>query len=321
MDAITLYQYGFDCAVASLGTALTQEHAAMLAKYTNQVVLTYDNDQAGQNATRRAIPMLEKTGVEVRVLRMQGAKDPDEFLKKYGADRFKLLLEQSKNHIEYRLTTLQQNYDLSADDGRVAFLHEAANLIASLNSAVEREIYGARAAEAAGISDDAMKLEVKKAFNKRMAQERAKQKKQDLAPSMAQQPVERSLHYENMKSAMAEEGLIRMLSKEPALFSQIGQLTSKMFSVPLLGRAFDALQQQNQRGLQVTLAGLGEEFTPQEIAHLTRVVQKDDRLISDEAFLDYRNTVIDEYQKSDLHTATDLLALRDRLKDKKGYGG
>lgn len=81
MDAIALHQYGFDCAVASLGTSLTEEHANILAKYTNQVILTYDGDEAGQNATRRAIPMLEKTGIQVRVLRMQGAKDPDEFLK------------------------------------------------------------------------------------------------------------------------------------------------------------------------------------------------------------------------------------------------
>ncbi len=93
MDAIALHQYGFDCAVASLGTTLTEEHAAMLAKYTEEVVLTYDGDEAGQTATRRAIAMLEKTGVQVRVLRMQGAKDPDEFLKQYGADRFRLLLE------------------------------------------------------------------------------------------------------------------------------------------------------------------------------------------------------------------------------------
>ncbi len=88
MDAIALHQYGFDCAVASLGTSLTQEHADLLSKYTNEVVLTYDGDAAGQNATQRAIPMLERTGLRVKILRMRGAKDPDEFLKKYGADRF-----------------------------------------------------------------------------------------------------------------------------------------------------------------------------------------------------------------------------------------
>ena len=82
MDAIALHQYGFDCAVASLGTALTEEHAQLLAKYTQQVVLTYDGDEAGQNATRRAIPMLERAGLQVKILRMKGAKDPDEFLKR-----------------------------------------------------------------------------------------------------------------------------------------------------------------------------------------------------------------------------------------------
>ena len=158
MDAITLYQYGFDCAVASLGTSLTREHAAMLSKYTNEVILTYDGDEAGQNATRRAVPMLEETGLQVRVLRMQGAKDPDEFLKKYGADRFKLLLEQSTNHIEYALASLQAKYHLEVDDERVAFLQAAAALISGLHSAVEREVYGARAAEAAGISAQAMQL-------------------------------------------------------------------------------------------------------------------------------------------------------------------
>ena len=262
MDAITLYQYGFDCAVASLGTSLTREHAAMLSKYTNEVILTYDGDEAGQNATRRAVPMLEETGLQVRVLRMQGAKDPDEFLKKYGADRFKLLLEQSTNHIEYALASLQAKYHLEVDDERVAFLQAAAALISGLHSAVEREVYGARAAEAAGISTQAMQLEVKKAFQKRVAKERAKQKQRDLAPAKAQQPVERALHYENMRSAMAEEGLIRMLLREPDLLGEIGSLTPQMFSVPLLGRVLETMLDRSAHGLQLSLASLPESFSP-----------------------------------------------------------
>ena len=109
MDAIALHQYGFDCAVASLGTSLTQEHADMLSKYTDELVLTYDGDEAGQNATQRAIPMLERTGLRVRILRMRGAKDPDEFLKKYGADRFRLLLESCENPVSYTHLTLPTN--------------------------------------------------------------------------------------------------------------------------------------------------------------------------------------------------------------------
>ena len=125
MDAIALHQYGFDCAVASLGTALTEEHAQLLAKYTKQVVLTYDGDEAGQNATRRAIPMLERAGLQVKILRMQGAKDPDEFLKAYGANKFQALLQKSENQAEYRLISLQNKYDLSDDAQKVSFLKEA----------------------------------------------------------------------------------------------------------------------------------------------------------------------------------------------------
>ena len=321
LDAISLYQYGFDCAVASLGTALTQEHAAMLSKYTNQVVLTYDADQAGQNATKRAIPMLEKTGIKVRVLRMQGAKDPDEFLKKYGPDRFKLLLEQSKNQVEYRLSSLQQGYDLAVDDQRIAYLHAAADLIAALPSAVEREIYGTKVAEQTGITAQTMQLEVQKARKKLLAREKQRQQKKNLAPAAAQQPLDRKLHYDNVKSAMAEEGMLRMLIKEPLLFDQVQDLNGEVFSVPLFGRAFEALRNQHERGLQVTLAGLGEEFSPQEVAHLTRVLQKDDQLVNETAFADYRRIILSEHEKADLHSAADLLMLRNRMKEKKGYGG
>jgi DNA primase len=135
MDAIALHQYGFDCAVASLGTSLTEEHALILQKYTKQVVITYDGDQAGQDATRRAISLLEKSGVEIRVLRMQGAKDPDEFLKQYGPDRFRLLLDQSENHAAYGLESIRRKFDLSRDDQRVEFLREAARYVAGLPGA------------------------------------------------------------------------------------------------------------------------------------------------------------------------------------------
>ena len=127
MDAIALHQYGFDCAVASLGTALTPDGAALLSKYTDEVVLIYDGDAAGQNATQRAIPILEKAGLKVRVLQMQGAKDPDEYLKKFGPDRFKLLLEGSANRVEYQLNAIRKKYDLSVDDEKVQYVRSYQN--------------------------------------------------------------------------------------------------------------------------------------------------------------------------------------------------
>ena len=159
MDAVALHQYGFDCAVASLGTSLTEEHAVLLSRYTQQVVLIYDGDEAGQNATRRAIPMLEKAGLQVKVLKMRDAKDPDEFLKKYGADRFKLLLEESSNRVEYQLGAIRGKYDLREDEQKVRFLSEAAELIAGLPNAVQREVYGQRVAETAKVSMEAVRME------------------------------------------------------------------------------------------------------------------------------------------------------------------
>ena len=172
MDAVALHQYGFDCAVASLGTSLTEEHAALLSRYTEQVMLIYDGDEAGQNATKRAIPMLEKAGLQVKVLQMRDAKDPDEFLKKFGADRFRLLLEESSNRVEYQLRAIQKKHDLREDDQRIRFIDEAAEFISTLGNAVQREIYGSRVAEAAGITPESMQIEVKKAFKRRMAREK-----------------------------------------------------------------------------------------------------------------------------------------------------
>ena len=237
MDAIALHQYGFDCAVASLGTSLTEEHANILAKYTKQVVITYDGDEAGQNATRRAIGLLEKTGVQVKVLRMQGAKDPDEFLKKFGADRFKVLLEKSENHIEYQLLSLQNRFNLELDEEKVEFLKEAANLISTFSSAVEREIYGGRVAAVVGISPEAMKLEIEKAVKRRVAIERKQQQRQSLQPAASQQPKIKGIYYENLRSAMAEEGLLRLILKEPQLLAACDALTPEEFSSPLLGKA------------------------------------------------------------------------------------
>ncbi len=320
MDVISLHQHGFDCAVASLGTALTEEHANILAKYTKQVVLTYDGDEAGQNATRRAIPMLEKAGLMVKVLRMQGAKDPDEFVKKYGADRFSLLLDKSENQAEYRLESLKRKFDLTQDDQRVAFLKEAAVLISSLSTAVEREVYGHRAAEAAGVSYDAVRLEAEKAFKHRMARERKRQEAADLAPAKRQQPHVKGIYYENLRSAMAEEGVLQILVKEPSLFASV-KLTAEQFSSPLLGKAYAWLKNRWHDGQPVTLAGADETFTKDEMSHLSRIVQKDIGPIRDDALQDYLSLIRQEYARAHASGEEDLLALAARMKEKKSYGG
>lgn len=321
MDTVTLHQYGFDCAVASLGTSLTQEHADLLSKYTKEIVLIYDGDAAGQNAIRRAIPILEKAGLRIKILRMQGAKDPDEYLHEFGADRFKLLLQGSEGQAEYRLQSLQMQFDLTQDEQKVEFAKQAAELICTFSTAVEREIYGTRAAEAAGLTPEVMKLEISKAFKRRVARQRKEQEKRELAPSVMIQPKSRELRYQNVRSAAAEEELLRMLLKEPELFAKAESLTAEAFSVPFFGRVFDFWRQRWRDGLPVTAAGLESLLTAEELAHLTSVLQKQDSPVSDEAFEDCRRIVLEESVRGVVSDADGLRAVQQSLKKKKGYGG
>ena len=317
MDAIALHQYGFDCAVASLGTSLTEEHAAILSRYTEQVVLIYDGDEAGQRATARAIPMLEKASIRVKVLKMREAKDPDEYLKKFGADKFKLLLEESSNRVEYQLNAIRQKYDLRVDEQRIKFIQEAASLISTLSSAVQREVYGRRVAEAAGISYDAMKLEVDKAYKQRLSREKKQQEKIDLAPARALQPAVRSVRYDNIKSAVAEESVIAFVLQEPALLDQAGDLAGEAFSVPLLGGVYDQLLQRHKEGLEVSL-GVLTELSPEEMSHIVGISQRQQGPVNETAFRDCINTIRGARQASSISSDDDLMAFRNKLRESKG---
>lgn len=317
MDAIALHQFGFDCAVASLGTALTEDGANLLARYTEQVVLIYDGDEAGQNATKRAIPILEKAGLQVKVLQMRDAKDPDEYLKKFGADRFKLLLEESSNRVEYQLNAILKKYDLRDDDQKVKYLQESAELISTLGSSVQREVYGNRVAEKAGIAEDAMKQEIGRAYRRRTYQEKKKQEKIDLSPVRNLQPTDKKLRYDNMKSARAEEMVLSQILKEPALFEEIPELKPEMFSSCFLGKAFSQLSCRYRQGLEVSLSGL-TDFTPEEMACLAGITQRLTGPVNHEGLSDCSRTIQEEYQKSQTKTMEDIMLYREKMQKSKG---
>ena len=317
MDAIALHQYGFDCAVASLGTALTPDGATLLSKYTDQVVLIYDGDNAGQNATQRAIPILEKAGLKVKVLQMQGAKDPDEYLKKFGADKFRLLLEGSSNRIEYQLNAIAKKYDISVDDQKVQFVNECAALIATLDSSIKQEIYGKRVAEAASLSEKAVEMEVNKAQKIRRAREKKAQEKIDLAPAQAfQRRGSSKVPYNNVKSGVAEQGLIAMLMRESALLGQAGDLKAEEFSVPLFAKVYTQIRERVAMGLEVSLATL-TDLTDDEMSHMAGIVYEQDA-INEKAFADCVRTVRSEHQSKQVASEDDLMAIRQRMKERKG---
>ena len=317
IDVVTLHQYGFDNAIASLGTSLTEEQATLMTRYAEQVILIYDGDKAGQNATQRAIPILEKAGLQVKVLQLKDAKDPDEYLKKFGADKFKLLLEGSSNRVEYQLNAIARKYDIREDDQKVKFINEAADFISTLSNAVQREVYGHRVAEAANISYDALKLEVNKAFKRRIAREKKKQEKIDLAPAQALQPRSREIRYDNVKSAVAEEGVLGLILKDAALLDQTGQLKAEEFSVPLLGRVYEQLRIRHKQGLEVSLAVLAD-LTPDEYSHIAGIMQRQQGPVNEQALADCIRIIRNEHQSSHVSSADDLMAMREKLKERKG---
>jgi DNA primase len=164
MDVISLHQRGIDIAVASLGTALTEGQGKLIRKYSEKLIFSYDADDAGRNAILAGDEVLEKIGIEGRVLQMnrEDAKDPDEYIIKYGSGRFKLLMDNAISMIEYKTQMLRKNYNLDIANEKIAFLREVAKLIAGIESKVEREIYIDKISKSSGISKEAIFADVNK---------------------------------------------------------------------------------------------------------------------------------------------------------------
>ena len=320
VDVVALHQAGFDCAVASLGTSLTPDQARLMSRYTENIVIAYDSDGAGKKATERAIGILDKVGLNVKVLRMSGAKDPDEFIKAKGADAFRTLLERSENHIEYRLLTVLGKYDIETDEGRLGYLSEATSLLSELENAIEREIYSARVAETAKISVEAVKSEVRKAYARRQAARRKQKERENMRPAISAQPKEKSLRYENVSSATAEEGVIRLLMLDPTLASLTGELKMEDFSSPFLAKLYEMVQERCVDGRSMSLAILTSELPPEEASHLTEIMQRPENMQEREkAMSDYIEKIKTEKLKK--ISKDNLLAVQEKLKEKKGYGG
>ena len=320
VDVVMLHQAGFDCAVASLGTSLTAEQARLMARYTKNVVIAYDSDAAGVKAAQRAIGLLEPAGLQVRVLRMEGAKDPDEFIKAKGPDAFELLLERSANHVEYRILAVKSKYDMDTDDGRLGFLKEATELLAENPNAVEREIYAKRVAEYAGVSAEAVINEIRNAARKLSAADRKKRERQAMRPEIIAQPTAKSMRYSNVASATAEEGVIRLLMADPELTRYTGDLDTEDFTSEFLGKLYGKIRHRIENHEDVTPAVLTATLTPDEAALLTKLLQGPANLAAArEALSDY----IDKIKTEGLKTSgrEDLLAVRDKYQKKKGLGG
>ena len=320
IDVVSLHQAGFDSAVASLGTSLTPEQSRLIARYTNEVVIAYDNDAAGQKAAQRAIGILEPLDLKVKVLRMEGAKDPDEFIRTRGPDAFSNLLSSSENHVEFLLDKAARGKDLSLPEGRVAFLKEAAAVISELGSPVEREVYAMRAAEKAGVSRDAVLAEtVRVRKRKNAAEKRQSQRNAVRELRSAAQPKDRQLRYENPRSARAEEGVVRLLYLDPALLDG-SDLRAEEFSSPMLGRLYGILMEKAAQHAPFSIAALSGVFSQEEINQITALLQQPEVLSNgSRALKDYIEVIRTEREAA--AAQSDLLAFAEKMRKIKNNGG
>ena len=316
IDVVSLHQAGFDSAVASLGTSLTPEQARLLSRYTNEVIIAYDNDGAGIKASQRAIGILEKLDMKVKVLRVTGAKDPDEFIKTKGPDAFRNLLDGSENQIDYRLHAVTSKYDLTVDEQKVEFLKEASDLVARLPGAVERQVYSMRIASMAGVAENVVASEVER-LRKRLMNRAARSDARQIAKPSSVVANSVSMKYSNPESAAAEEGLIRVLYLEPEIASLVALPGKEEFSSPELAQIYSSLLEKIRRGGALSIETLSDALSSDEMSLLVKILQRPERLSSSrKSAEDYiakiRNQKID---------SSDLRAYAEHLRQTKVYEG
>ncbi len=331
IDVITLHQAGFDNAVASMGTALTTEQTKILSRYTKELVLCFDNDNAGQLATQKNIELLRDSEFNVRILQLPRRladgeyvkQDVDDFIKFQGAAAFEAILNGSANQMDYRMEAVAAKYDLSDPEQKIAYGGEISALIASLSNAVEREVYAGRAAETAGISRTAMLTEVERARRKKGSQERRTLQRENLNAAALRQPRDRTIRYTDLRSAMAEEGVVCLLLLDGALADKCRGLPAEAFSSPFLGKLFALLTEAWSEGRTMTAASLSAHCTPEEMSHLSAILQRPESLANAERALeDYIQVILRSAEKRQGERPEDpLLAAVEKYKQKKGNGG
>ena len=280
IDVVMLHQAGFDSAIAPLGTAFTAEQARLIAQYTDNIYIAFDSDQAGQRATHKALPLLEKTGKNVKVIDLGTSSDPDDFIRMRGVDAFTVLIERGEGQTEYRLMTIQKNSNLDTDEGRLSFIAQATDMLSGLPSKPEREIYGLKVAKIVGISPDAIHNEVNKKIKVRMGRTKKDFEKSVTRAKSAIQPISRELRYTNEASAVAEEGVIRCLVRDPLLSKVTSEmsLSREEFTSKFLGGIYQLLLERISEGREVKESLLLSELESNEASQLTLILQKPESL-------------------------------------------
>ncbi|MBE6774866.1 MAG: DNA primase [Ruminococcaceae bacterium] len=278
MDAISLHQAGFDNVIACLGTALTSEMAHLLARYTDEIILSYDADDAGQKATDRAIGIFSSIGMKVRVIHLTGGKDPDEILKKYGPERYRSLIDGAANDIEFELIRLRKDFDLMTSDGKMKYLERAAEVLAK-TSVIAQDIYTSRLSEELQVDKSRIAVRIDQLRRRTQRKEEGQKYKRIQQDAMSQNTKIALKNSTNIRAVKAEERLLGALYRNPDFYRGIkGEIAAEDFSVGIHGRIFTLLAERIEEHRSLELTSFSQELAGEEMDIFVQIIKKNENL-------------------------------------------
>ena len=297
MDVISMHQAGFTNAVAGCGTALTSEQVRLISRYANEVILAYDADEAGQKAVHKAMNLFKTTDVKIKVPKFVGGKDPDEIIKKLGRDKFKGMLEGATNDTEFALLEIKDKYDISTTQGKIDFVGDALKVIASLQP-VEQDLYLSRISNELSIEKSSLKLQLSTIVKHRKNREKKSQYKtiiNDYTRNEARKTYDTGI---STRQSKAESRLLTLLIYYPDCSKLLNNFDSSRLSDGFVKKAYAALLERINDGLDFDLMTLGEQFSDTDYAEFSKLMNTNiDSANPKEEFKDCLNIINEEYEK------------------------
>lgn len=311
MDVIAINQAGFENVVATLGTSLTGEQARTLKTYAEDVIIAYDSDSAGQKATQRAINLLGEAGLNTRIIKMEGAKDPDEFLKKFGPHRFKLLLDNSDGAINFELAKCKEGLDTETDTGKVELLKRSVKVLSMIYNRLERDVYISKVARENDISIDILRAQIDSEIKKRRNSEKKSEWTAIKSKPYYSDPLVPEAS-KALKEVKAEEGILAYLFRYPDKIETVmSSMTDDCFITEFYRRVYNVLCMKIQNINAFSFSIFSDEFNNEEMGRITGIEAKNKEIVITEQnlhdyikiLLDYKNNPIknkDSYSDDDL---------------------
>ena len=299
MDAISLHQAGFDNAIACLGTALTSEMAHLLSRYTDEIILSYDADEAGQKATQRAIGIFSSIGMKLRVLQLSGGKDPDEILKKYGPERFRNLIDGASNDIEFELLKAKKDFDLASSDGKMKYLTKACEILADTGDSIAQDIYASKLAEELAVEKQTVTVRIGQ-LRRRKMNVRQKQKFSAIEQKTLTETNREALRTgKPIRVLKAEKRILSLLFRNPDFLPLLdGKIDTGDFSDETYKKLFTVLSEKIKNGDSLELGCFAETLSDSEMSALVSLVRSADGLTSTKKeFSDCINVILAEKNK------------------------